>query len=119
MTQARLIIGLIVAAIVVAAFVFGPAMVSKIMTQKKQIRVEQGQAEAGTQTGEAALDELGKNADATDEIDKSVDDAQAEINKAPPGYSNDAALRASCRLKSYQNTQQCKDLAEKTNEDPT
>tara|TARA_R110000824_G_scaffold401790_1_gene616445 strand:- start:31716 stop:32066 length:351 start_codon:yes stop_codon:yes gene_type:complete len=109
-TQTRVIIGLIIAALVVAALVFAPAMISKIMTQKKQIRVEQGQAEAGTQTGEAVLDELGKKAAADAEIDKSVEEATAEIDKAPAGFSNDAALRASCALQTYKNTAKCREL---------
>lgn len=113
-TQARLIIGVIIALIVVCLIAFGPAIISKIGTQQKQIRVEQGNVEAAKQTGEAATKEADKNAGVKADIDKAVSAAKAEIDKAEPGHSNDAALRASCLLATYAQTPQCKRLRGET-----
>ena len=113
MTQARLIIGLITAALLVALLVFGPQACNSLMTAKKQVRVGQGQAEAGKQSGEVADATVDDVAAAGDEIDDTVSEGKKDIDAAPVGKSNDAALRASCRLKTYKDTDQCKELAKK------
>ena len=89
---------------------WGPQACNSYFSQKTQIRVEKGQGEAGIQSGEMAVDTAGKNASDADLVDAAVKEALNEIRNAPDGNSNDAALRAACRMKAYRDTLRCKEL---------
>ena len=117
MTQARLIVGILIAAIVVAAIIFGPAACQKIATLEKENRVQEGEIEAGNQSAETATEEVGDNARADDATDATVDEAKDEVRAAPIGKSNDAALRASCMLDTYKDTEPCRKLRGETADD--
>lgn len=86
---------------------WGPQACNSYFSQKTQIRVEKGQGEAGIQSGEMAVDTAGKNASDADLVDAAVKEALNEIRNAPDGNSNDAALRAACKLRSYERDERC------------
>lgn len=99
---------MIATALLLAGFLmWGPQACSNYFSAKKQIRVEKGQAEAGMKSGEMAVGKAGENAAGADKIDQTVGEGKNEIRKAPDGYSNDAALRASCRMRSHFDNERC------------
>jgi NADH:ubiquinone oxidoreductase subunit D len=75
-----------------------------------QNRVTQGQGEAGIKAGGVAVEIVGNNADKATTIDKTVEEGTNAIDKAPAGDSNDVALRESCKLRSFINTDRCRKL---------
>jgi type II secretory pathway pseudopilin PulG len=75
-----------------------------------QNKVIQGQADAAIKAGKIAVETVGNNADNAAAIDKTVREGTDAIDKATPGDSNDAALRESCKLRSFINTDRCRKL---------
>jgi hypothetical protein len=75
-----------------------------------QSKVDQGQTKAAIEAGSVAVETVGNNADNATSIDKTVKEGTNEIGNAPAGDSNDAALRASCKLRSFINTDRCRQL---------
>ena len=87
--------------------IWGPQACNSYFAAKKETRVVKGQAEASMQAGEIAVGKAGENAAKAEQIDVTVEEAKNEIRNAPDGFSNNAALRASCRLRSYYDSEQC------------
>jgi hypothetical protein len=75
-----------------------------------QSKVDQGQGAAIGKAGGVAVETVGNNADNATAIDKTVKEGTNAIANAPAGDSNDAALRASCKLRSFSNTDRCRQL---------
>lgn len=101
-------VSMIVAALLLAGLLmWGPQACNNYFSAKKEARVIKGQAEAGMQSGEIAVSKTGENAAKAEQIDTTVEEAKNEIRTAPDGFSNNAALRASCRLRSYYDSEQC------------
>lgn len=98
---------IVLALLLVALLVWGPQACNSYFSAKKQIRVEKGQAKAGIDSGEMAVGKAGENAAKADEIDAVVKDGTNEIEQAPVGNRNDASLRASCRMRTYRDSERC------------
>jgi hypothetical protein len=106
--MSRTIIAAIVAGVLLLVIILaGPAACNKIRGQKKQIEVSKGQAGAAIDSGAEAMNTVSAVDRADKETDQAVKEATDEIRKAKPGYSNDAALRAACRLRQYRDSERC------------
>jgi hypothetical protein len=105
-----LIPALLVGVLATVLLLWGPAACRSYFTSKTEVRVTKGQAEAGLEAGEIAVDTVGKNKADSDAVDQAVKEAMDELENAPDGNSNDAALRAACKLRSYQRDQRCAEL---------
>jgi hypothetical protein len=75
-----------------------------------QSPVNYGQGVAIGKAGGVAVETVGNNNDNAIAIDKTVKEGTDAIANAPAGDSNDAALRASCKLRSFSNTDRCRQL---------
>ncbi len=75
-----------------------------------QSKVDKGQGEAGIKAGESAVETVGNNADKARQTDQTVKEGTDAIEKATAGDSNDVALRESCRMRSFVNTDRCRKL---------
>jgi hypothetical protein len=65
------------------------------------------QAGAAIQSGADSVATTSNVQAATDARQTTVKEATDAIDQAPGGNSNDAALRASCKLRSYRHSKQC------------
>lgn len=117
--QRTLIMGAIIAALVVIIAVFAPSLISHIFSQKKQIEVSKGQAGATADSSAEAMNTI-SNVQAGDEAaDTTLKEATDEVRKAPPGNSNDAALRAACKLRKHLDSERCAALRKADSGKPT
>ena len=81
-------------------------------TAKKQAEVAEGQAGAAGDSGAEAMNTVSNVAAADARTDALVGMGQAEIAAASQGTKGRAARKAACRLKTYRDTPQCKNLAQ-------
>jgi uncharacterized protein (UPF0333 family) len=107
MSRARIILAIALAALVVLVLLAGPTMCSTIFSQKKQIALSKGQAGAAIDAGAEAMNTVSAVDRADQATERTVKEATDEIRKAPAGNSNDAAIRAACRLRQYQHHERC------------
>jgi hypothetical protein len=77
-------------------------------TAKKQAEVSQGEAGAAIGSGAEAVNTLGGVISNDAATDAAVAQGKAAIHAAPEGQKSAATKNAACRLKSYQNSPQCK-----------
>lgn len=100
-------------ALLIAAFLmWGPQACNNYFAAKTQARLDHANVEAIEKTTEETLKTVDENAAEAVTVDQTVKGAKDEIRKAPDGFSNDAALRASCRMRSFYNLEQCAALRE-------
>lgn len=106
-------VAMIVAALLITAFLmWGPQACNNYFAAKTQVRLDHANVKAIEATTEGTLKTVDANADKAGTIDKAVEDGNNEIRQAPDGFSNDAALRASCRMRQYRNSERCAALRE-------
>lgn len=98
---------LIIAILVVLGALFGPAACNALRTQGKQIEVSKGQARAAIDSGAEAMNTVSAVQRSNETTDQTVKDATDELRKTPPGNSNDAAIRAACRMRYYRDSERC------------
>ncbi len=95
-------------ALLIAAFLmWGPQACNNYFAAKTQGRLDKANVEAIVDTSEETLKTVDANADKAGTIDATVEEAKDEIRNAPDGFSNDAALRASCRMRQYRDLERC------------
>lgn len=103
----RLIIMLALGVALAVAILFGVTQCQVARTAKTQAGLAKGQTGAAMQSGQDAVETLG-NATARDAaVGETVKDGTNEIDRAPEGDRNDAADRATCRMRSYRNQPKC------------
>lgn len=103
---------LVLGLIVLAALAFAvPTLISKYFGGKKAAEVDAGQAGAMGAAGSAAVNTVETTARNAQTIDNTVREGSGAIHAAPEADRGNAALRASCRLRSYRDTPKCKELA--------
>lgn len=107
MIRARLIASLIGLALLVALLVFGPQACSAYLSAKKQGQVSAGQGKAAIDAGANAVEATGKQMKSEQQSRDAAQEAVNEIRKQPAGHSNDAAVRAACRLREYHDSERC------------
>jgi predicted lipid-binding transport protein (Tim44 family) len=107
MTRFRLIAGLVGLVLIILLVLFVTGTLRSMFTAKQEARVAKGQQGAATQAGGVAVNIMGNVMEADDAIDKAVKGGTDEIRTQPAGNSNDAALRAACRLPQYVNSERC------------
>lgn len=113
------LIGLLVAAIMLAAIVFGgPALIRTIFSQKAEIRVIKGQADAGVDAGAAAMNTVSNVIAADDAADQIHEEGLNAIRTAPEGGRGAATVDASCRLRLYRDSERCARLRSSRPEEP-
>lgn len=100
------------ALLITAFLMWGPQACNNYFAAKTQSRLDHANVEAIVDTSEETLKTVDKNAEKAGTIDQNVKDGNDEIDKAPSGYRNDASLRASCRLRSYYDSERCAALRE-------
>jgi hypothetical protein len=102
-------IWLIIAAVVVAIvfLVAGPSACTSFFSAKKEARVAKGQAGASIDAGAEAINTVSAVEDQRLQTEATVKEAIDEIRSAPKGNSNDAALRAACRMRQYRDLERC------------
>jgi hypothetical protein len=76
-------------------------------TARTESKLAKGQAGAALQSGSDAVETIGNASAREAEIHTTVQEVQNAINTAPAGDSNDAAVRAACRLRSYRHQPKC------------
>lgn len=104
----RIALGLLIGVLLLVVVTVGPSMCSRMLSAEKQAKLNKAQGDAAIGAGSEAMNTagvVGSNAASTDE---KVRQGHDEIDKAPAGDSNDAALRAACRMNSYRDTTACK-----------
>ena len=79
-----------------------------------QSKVDQGQGVAIGKAGGVAVETVGNNADNATAIDKKVKEGTNAIGNATAGDSNDATMLASCRMRSFSDTDRCRKLLQST-----
>lgn len=107
-TRVAIIIALAIALVVVATF--GYNRWQRERAAAAQSKVDRGQADAVSKAAGEAVETIGNNADKAAATDKMVREGSDAITNAPAGNSNDAALRASCRMRAYRDTDRCRKL---------
>lgn len=107
MTRTRIILGIVLIALVAFILFGGITACQKMLGAKKQAEVSKGQAEASIDSGAEAMNTVSAVDQSDKATDKATKEATDEIRKAPPGNSNDAALRAACRMRQYQHHERC------------
>jgi len=101
-----IVIGTAVAALLLAGlFAWHEWQASRTADVKTKLAT--GQATAAIQSGSDAVQTIGNAMTNETDIHATVKDGTDEINQAPAGNSNDAADRATCRLRSYRHTSKC------------
>ncbi|WP_375188400.1 hypothetical protein [Sphingobium yanoikuyae] len=105
MTTLRLAIAVAVLALILV--VAGPAACRYVATLKQQAKVERGQASAAASAGQEALNTQSNAAERAAQVDERVSNGQGEIYARPGGDSNDAAVRAACRMPVYASLERC------------
>lgn len=100
-------LGLLLGVLIIILVVVGPSMCSRMISAEKQAKLNKAEGDAAIDAGAEAMNTagaVGSNATATDE---KVRQGHDEIDKAPAGGSNDAALRSACGMRSYAHSEQC------------
>lgn len=77
-----------------------------------QSKVDRGQGEAGVDAGAEAGNTLGNVMETDRRIGEAVKGGRDEILSRPAGNSNDAAIRAACRMRSHCGDRRCAALRE-------
>lgn len=80
---------------------------TSLFTAKQAARTAKGQAEASIDSGAEAMNTVSNVSAGDDRIDETVKGGRDEILSQPAGRSNDAALRAACRLRQYRDLERC------------
>lgn len=106
----RIILIMVVIGLLLLIVIAGPAACNRMRAMDKQAEIDRGQGEASIDAGVEAISTIANQAQRDSETDKEVRNAIDQINSAPAGGSNDAALRAVCGLRSYVSTRQCTEL---------
>jgi len=88
----------------------GPAACNRMRAMQQQSKIDRGQGEASLNAGVDAIGTIANQSQRDAETEKEVRNAIDQINDAPAGDSNDAALRAVCGLRTYRATRQCAEL---------
>lgn len=70
------------------------------------------EGKAAENTGRAATESVAQTADNAAATDRTVKDGTDAITSRPGGDSNDAADLATCRMRSYYNSERCRKLRE-------
>jgi hypothetical protein len=101
-----------VAWICAGAFIFTLiGLTVRSCTQARQAsseaRYSNENAKAVSDSGKDAVGAVAASGDRREAIQRQVEGSSHEINAAPIGHRNDAALRASCRMRSYRHTERC------------
>jgi FtsZ-interacting cell division protein ZipA len=109
-TKLLAIIALVVVLLVVIGLLF--SQWQKRQAAETQGRLDRGQAEAAAASGQEAMNTVAAVEANAAETRDTVKEATREIEQAPDGNSNDAAERATCRLRLYYNSQRCAALRE-------
>lgn len=110
MTWLRSTIGLIVTGLTILLLVVGFLYLQSCADQRRQAaqnRVDKGQGKAGVDAGGVAMNTMGNVMAGDDATDANVKGGRDEILAKPAGNSNDAAVRAACRLRQYVNSERC------------
>lgn len=103
----RIIAALVGIALVVLLLIFGPQACNSYFAARQEARNAKGQAEASVNSGAEAMNTVSNVSAGDDRIDAEVKGATDEIRAQPAGNSNNAALRASCRLRSFRDDERC------------
>jgi hypothetical protein len=93
--------------VLIVALLFLPRCVSDLLSAKQEARTAKGQAGASIESGAEATNTMGNVIAADAAVEKQVKGARDEIRSQPAGHSNDAAVRAACRLRSHVNSERC------------
>jgi len=104
-TAARMILGLSIVALLVGLFALHSCQTAR--TAKTGEKLATGQRGAAIESGSDAVQTIGNAMVNEAEIQTTVKDGTDAINAAPAGNSNDAADRATCRLRSYRHSGKC------------
>ena len=103
----RIALAVLCAVLMLSIVIVGPSMCSRMLSAEKESKLHKAEGRAAIDAGAEAMNAaaaVGSNAATTDER---VRQGNEEIDKAPAGNSNDAALRAACGMRSYRNSEQC------------
>ena len=106
MTRKAIMILIAIGALV-AAIIIIPPLVSKWMSAADSARISKGQGEPAIDAGAEATNTVGAIAEKDSETDKAVAGGIDEIRNASEAGRGDATLRASCRMRSYYNSERC------------
>lgn len=109
-TRTRIIIGLAAIVALILAVLFVTGTLSSMFSSGKEARVAKGQAGASIDAGAEATNTIGNVMAREAETDATVKEGSNEIRSQPAGRSNDAAIRAACRLRINFNQQRCAEL---------
>jgi archaellin len=100
-------LALIAAAIAITMLVVGFYLFNQWRGAAKNGQVATGQAGSGMNSTGVAFNTM-DTADKRDaETDATVNAGKAQIDAAPPGKRNDAAIEAACKLPAYKDTPRC------------
>lgn len=108
--RTRIIMGAVIAALLLLIVIAGPAACNRMRAMQQQSKIDRGQGEASINAGVEAIGTIANQSQRDVETEKEVRNAIDQINAAPAGDSNDAALRAVCGLRTYRATRQCAEL---------
>lgn len=101
-------VAIIVAALLlIVVIVWGPQMWRNHLTAKTQARLDHANVQAIEKTSAQTIQVVDDNVAKAKSIDQTVKEAKDEIRKAPDGYSNDAAIRSACRMRSHKHSERC------------
>jgi hypothetical protein len=103
----RLLAAIAAGVLLLVAILFLPQCVSSLLSSKQEARTAKGQAGASIESGAEATNTMGNVMAADAAVDQQVKGARDEIRSQPAGHSNDAAVRAACRLRSHVNSERC------------
>lgn len=101
---------LIVGALALLGLVLLLSAVRSCGTARTVARVVTNQRDAAVESGRDAVQAVGSAAAREHETAEAVRKGTDAIRAAPLGRSNDAALRATCELRSYRRSKQCVEL---------
>lgn len=106
----RIIVMIIAGLAILAMIIFGVSQCQSRKTAEKQAEVSEGQAGASIGSGSEAMNTVGNVANSDAATDAAVADGQNAVRDAPEGQKGKATRSAACKLKTYANTPQCKEL---------
>jgi hypothetical protein len=82
-------------------------MLTGLLSAKQEARTAKGQAGAAIEAGAEATNIIGNVMAADAAVDSNVKGGRDAILARPAGHSNDAAVRAACRLRSHFDSERC------------
>jgi hypothetical protein len=106
-TRSTLILAAALVLLVIAGMLIGPAACNRILSQKKQIEVSQGQEGAAVDAGAEAMNTVSNVQQSSAATDQTVKEGTDAIRNAPEGKRGDAAVAANCRLRLYRDSERC------------